>query len=177
MDEGVSWYSTGVDYSSFPENTIAALALVYHATSTGGEDLLKKKHMTLIITASVDYTPDGSWRPPISWKTNQRHIVDQARDWLEQATPKDQKGTVSPVIHVAANSFNIFTTTQGIYHWRRSLCPGFWASPPRPYLLPPGTASPKSSASSSCSHSWPARSWPSSTPWTSNFKPPSPPCP
>ncbi len=133
MDEGVSWYSTGVDYASFPENTIAALALVYHATSTGGEDLLKK-HMTEIITASVDYTPDGSWRPPISWKTTERHIIDQARDWLEQATPNDQKGTVSPVIHVAANSFNIFTTTNGIYHWRRRLCASVLGKSPVPLL-------------------------------------------
>ncbi len=101
IDEGVSWYSTGVDFASPQENIIAALSLVYHATSTGGEELLKK-HMAEIITASVDYTPDGSWRPPSSWQTTERHIVDQARDWLEQATPNDQKGTVSPVIHVAA---------------------------------------------------------------------------
>ena len=52
-----------MDYASFQENTVAALALVYHATSTGSEQLLKQ-HMTEIITASVDYTSDGSWRPP-----------------------------------------------------------------------------------------------------------------
>ena len=63
MDEGVSWYSTGVDYASPQENIVAALALVYHATSTGSEQLLKE-HMTEIMTGSVDYTPDGSWRPP-----------------------------------------------------------------------------------------------------------------
>ena len=40
MDERVSWYSMGVDYASFQENTVAALALVYHATSTGSEQLL-----------------------------------------------------------------------------------------------------------------------------------------
>ena len=50
MDEGVSWYSTGVDYASPQENTVAALALVHHATSTGSEQLLKE-HMTDIMTA------------------------------------------------------------------------------------------------------------------------------
>ena len=35
------------------------VALVYHATSTGGEELLKK-HMAEIIAGSEDYTPDGS---------------------------------------------------------------------------------------------------------------------
>ena len=59
MDEGVSWYSTGVDFASPQENIVAALALVYHATSTGGEELLKK-HMAEIIAGSEDYTPDGS---------------------------------------------------------------------------------------------------------------------
>ena len=59
MNEGVSWYSTGVDFASPQENIVAALALVYHATSTGGEELLKK-HMAEIIAGSEDYTPDGS---------------------------------------------------------------------------------------------------------------------
>ena len=59
MDEGVSWYSTGVDFASPQENIVAALALVYHATSTGGEELLKK-HMAEIIAGSEDYTRDGS---------------------------------------------------------------------------------------------------------------------
>ena len=74
MDEGVSWYSTGVDYAkiyaSHQENTVAALALVYHVTSTGGEELLKK-HMAEIVTGSEDYTSDGSWRPPPSWSSTQ----------------------------------------------------------------------------------------------------------
>jgi len=146
MDEGVSWYSMGVDYASPQENIVAALALVYHATSTGSEELLKK-HMAEIMTGSVDYTPDGSWRPPSSWQTTERHIVDQARDWLEQATPNDQKGTVSPVIHVAANSFNIFTTTNGIYHWRRRLCAGLLGKSPAPLLAPSWDARESSPAS------------------------------
>ena len=59
MNEGTSWYSTGVDYASHQEKTVAALALVYPATSTGGEELLKK-HMAEIVTGSEEYTPDGS---------------------------------------------------------------------------------------------------------------------
>ena len=43
MDQEVSWYSTGLDYASPQENTVAALALVYHATSTGSEQLLKQR--------------------------------------------------------------------------------------------------------------------------------------
>ena len=59
MNEGVSWYSTGVDYASHQEYIVAALAIVYHATSTGGEELLKK-YMAEIVTGSEEYTPDGS---------------------------------------------------------------------------------------------------------------------
>jgi hypothetical protein len=53
MDEGVSWYSTGVDNASPQENIVAALALVHHATSTGSEQLLKE-HMTEIMMGSVE---------------------------------------------------------------------------------------------------------------------------
>jgi hypothetical protein len=60
---GSFWFSTGVDYASPQENIVAALALVYHATSTGSEQLLKE-HMTELMMGSGDYAPDGSWRPP-----------------------------------------------------------------------------------------------------------------
>ncbi len=40
------------------------------------------------------------------------------RDRLEQATPNDKSGTVMLVD--SANYFNIFTTTNGIYHCDRS---------------------------------------------------------
>ena len=53
MDEGVSWFSTGVYDASPQENTVAALALVHHATSTGSEQLLKE-HMTEIMMGSVE---------------------------------------------------------------------------------------------------------------------------
>ena len=59
-EEGVSWYSSGINFASPQENIVAALALVYHATSTGGEELVKK-HMAEIAT-----TPPmvhGSRRP------------------------------------------------------------------------------------------------------------------
>ena len=65
-EEGVSWYSSGINFASPQENIVAALALVYHATSTGGEELLKK-YMIDIVTSSEDYTltvrPSGTSDP------------------------------------------------------------------------------------------------------------------
>ena len=63
MYEGVSWYSTGVDYASFRENTVAALALVNHATSTGSEQLLKH-HMTEIATGFLPRQQEQVVFPP-----------------------------------------------------------------------------------------------------------------
>ena len=50
--------------------------------------------------------------------------------------PKTRRGTVSPVLHLAANSFNIFTTTNGTNHWRRRLCAGILSKSPAPLLAP-----------------------------------------
>ena len=63
MNEGVSWFSTGVDYASFQENTVAALALVYHATSTGSEKLLKQR-MAEIVTGFLPRQQEQVVFPP-----------------------------------------------------------------------------------------------------------------
>ena len=63
MYERVSWYSMGVDYASFQGNTVAALALVYHATSTGSEQLLKH-HMTEIATGFLPRQQEQVIFPP-----------------------------------------------------------------------------------------------------------------
>ena len=116
------WYSSGTDYASPQEIRIAALSVVYHATATGGEDLLRK-HMTDVIDDTRGYAiGDRSWRPPSTWATSKRMVVKHVKDWLVQATPDDKSGTVTPVVEVAKSTFSIFTTTSGIYRWRRRLC-------------------------------------------------------
>lgn len=96
MDEGVSWFSTGVYNASPQENTVVALALVHHATSTGSEQLLKE-HMTDIMTGSVDYTPDGLWRTSFhdAPRGGRLHLVCgrprcSPRSWPREADPQSQ---------------------------------------------------------------------------------------
>ena len=60
--------------------------------------------------------------------------MKNVKDWLGQATPDDKSGTVTPVVEVAKSTFNIFTTTKGIYRWRTKLCATGKSSP---LLAPP----------------------------------------
>ena len=95
---------------------------MYHATATGGEDLLRK-HMADVIDDTQGYAiGDRSWRPPSTWANKKQMVVKNVKDWLVQATPDDKSGTVTPVVEVAKSTFSIFTTTNGIYRWRRRLC-------------------------------------------------------
>ena len=121
MGPGQSWYPVNTSYATAAEYRIAALALVYHATSTGAEDAVKEL-MARIENSTPSYSPDAAWKPPPEWSTTQRGIVESMRDWLEQATPNDTRGTISPVIHIAENKFHIYTTTSTVYTWRRRLC-------------------------------------------------------
>ena len=97
---GQSWYPSGISTATPAEYRVAALALVYHATSTGAEKPMKEL-MTKIFDFTPDYTPGAFWATPPTWSTTDRGILDQTRDWLEQATPSDHRGTISPVVHVA----------------------------------------------------------------------------
>ena len=135
MDQGLSWYPSGISNATSAEYRVAALALVYHATSTGHEKPLKEL-MTKIFVFTPDYTPDAIWAPPPTWSTSDRDILDQTRDWLEQATPSDHRGTISPVVHVAESTYRIFTTTDSVYRWRRRLCAPLKSNTPTPLLAP-----------------------------------------
>ena len=84
---------------------------MYHATTTGGEDILRK-HMTDVIEDTPGYAiGDRSWRPPSTWAKKKQMVVENVKDWLVQATPDDKSGTVTPVVEVAKSTFSIFTTT------------------------------------------------------------------
>ena len=84
---------------------------MYHATATGGEEILRK-HMTDVIEDTQGYAiGDRSCRPPSTWANKKQMVVKNVKDWLVQATPDDKSGTVTPVVEVAKSTFNIFTTT------------------------------------------------------------------
>ena len=124
-----------VAYASAEEHRVAALVLVYYATSmVVGEGL--KQLMTAIVEGTSSYTTDESFRPPPTWSTCERELVGNTRAWLERASPDDKSGTVTPVIHVAAHTYSIFTTTKGIYFWRRRLCAPLKGTPVAPFLAP-----------------------------------------
>ncbi len=52
------------------------------------------------------------------------------------STPKDHRGTINPVIHVAENTYQIYTTTQSVYKWRLRLCAPIKNNNPAPLLAP-----------------------------------------
>ena len=79
MDQGLSWYPSDISYATSAENRVAALALVYHATSTGAEKPMKDL-MTKIFDSTPDYTPGAFWAPPRTWSTTDRGILDQTRE-------------------------------------------------------------------------------------------------
>ena len=132
MDLGKSWYPSGISNATAAEYRVAALALVYHATSTGAEDAVKEL-MARIENSTPSYSPDAAWKPPPEWSTTEQGIIDSTRDWLEQATPYDSRGSISPVIYVADKTYHIYTTTRDVYDWRRRLCARLKIPPPRPY--------------------------------------------
>jgi hypothetical protein len=95
-----------------------------------------KELMTKIINATTTYTSDDAWKPPVDWSTSERDIIEATKDWLEKATPNDSRGTLSPVIHVAENTYHIYTTANSVYKWRRRLCASIHRKSPAPLLAP-----------------------------------------
>ena len=112
-----------------------ALALVYHATSTGGVGRLKQ-NMCQIVDATHDFATDSEFRPPPTWTKSDKNIVNEARDSLVSAIPNSRKGATAPIIHVAMNSYHIFTTTKALYYWRQKLCAKLDSTSPAPFLAP-----------------------------------------
>ena len=82
MDGDVSWFSPGESHAWDQEYTMAALALVYHATSTSSEDDLKHL-MGTIISTTPDFTEgDSDFRPPRTWSTTERGMVNKVKELL-----------------------------------------------------------------------------------------------
>ena len=79
MRRGESWYPAGISTASPAEYLVAALALVYHATSTLAEGALIKL-VTEIFNSTSTYSSDATWKPPPEWSTTQRGIVESMRD-------------------------------------------------------------------------------------------------
>ena len=69
MDGDVSWFSPGESYAWDQEYNMAALALVYHATSTSSEGDFRHL-METIVSMTPDFTEKYSdFRPRHTWST------------------------------------------------------------------------------------------------------------
>lgn len=135
VGQGKSWYPSAISTPTPAEYRVAALALVYHATSTGTEDALKELS-SKIVHASSTYKSGGTWKPPSTSSTSERSIVDSMKEWVEVSTPKDHRGTISPVIHVAETTYHIFAPAHSAYNWRRRLCARIQSKTPTPLIAP-----------------------------------------
>ena len=61
---------------------VAALALVYHATSTSFEDDLRH-FMETIVSTTPDFTEkDSDFRPPRTWSTTEQGMVMKVKELL-----------------------------------------------------------------------------------------------
>ena len=65
----VPWFSPGESYAWDHEYTMAALALVYHATSTSSEGDLRHLMETIVSTTPNFTEKDSDFRPPHTWST------------------------------------------------------------------------------------------------------------
>jgi hypothetical protein len=64
MDSDVSWFSSGESYGRDQDFNMAALALVYHATSTSSEGDLSHLMETIVSTTPNFTEKDSDFRPP-----------------------------------------------------------------------------------------------------------------
>ena len=91
--------------------------------------------MNKIVKSSASHSPGGDWKLPVERSTTKQGIMDSTRDWLEKAMPKGH-GTINPVLHVAENTYHIFTTANTVYNWRRRLCARIQSKTPTPLTAP-----------------------------------------
>jgi len=122
MGEERFLYMSDVAHASAAEYRVAALALVFHATSTLADDALIEL-VTLIADGTSTYSSDTTWKPSLEWSTTQRPGHCRLDEGLARAGhAQRQPRTISPVIYVAESPFHIFTTTNTVQNWRRRLC-------------------------------------------------------
>ena len=136
MDGDVSWFSSGESYAWDQEYNMAALALVYHATSTSSEADLKHL-MKTIVSTTPDFTEkDSDFRPPRTWSTTEQSMVKKVKELLIESMPWDTKGTTAPVIHVGIHCYSIYTTSNVLNKWCKRLCASKDDKNPKPLLAP-----------------------------------------
>ncbi len=103
MDDDVPWFSPVESYAWDQEYNMAALALVYHATSTSSEADLKHLMETIVSTTPSFTEKDSDFRPPHTWSTTERGMVNKVKELLIESMPWDRKGT-APIIHVGIHT-------------------------------------------------------------------------
>ena len=129
MDGDVSWFSPGESYAWDQEYNMAALALVYHATSTSSEGDLRHL-METIVSTTPDFTEKYSdFRPPHTWSTTQQGMVKKVKELLIESMPWNRKGTTAPIIHVGIHTYS---TSNALCKWRTRLCAGVEDKKPVP---------------------------------------------
>ena len=115
---------------------MAALALVYHATSTSSEGDLRHLVESIVSTTPDLAEEDSDFRPPRTWSTTEQGIVNKVKELLIESMPWDTKGTTAPVIHVGIHSYSIYTTAKDLNKWCKRLCAGVNDKNPKPLLAP-----------------------------------------
>jgi hypothetical protein len=136
MGGDVSWFSPGESFSSHQEYNMAALALVYHATSTSSEGDLRHL-MESIVSTTPDLTEeDSDFRPPRTWSTTEQVMVKKVKELLIESMPWDRKGPTTPIIHVGIHTYSIYTTATALHKWCKRLCASKDDKNPTPLLAP-----------------------------------------
>ena len=116
---------------------MAALALVYHATSTTSSEDDLRHFMETIVSTTPDFTEkDSDFRPPRTWSTTEHGMVKKVKELLIESMPWDRKGTTAPVIHVGIHSCSIYTTAKDLNKWCKRLCADMNDKNPQPLLAP-----------------------------------------
>jgi hypothetical protein len=136
MDDDVSWFSPGESYAWGQEHSVAALALVYHATLTSSVGDLRHLMETIVSTTPDLTEKDSDFRPPHTWSTTERGMVKKVKELLIESMPWDTKGSTAPIIHVGIHTYSIYTTAIALHKWCKRLCARKDDKNPKPLLAP-----------------------------------------
>ncbi len=122
------WYSGDKSgaYGTSYEVTLLSLAFVQYAESVVDGITIVKSLLTTIMERSQDYPGhDYLWRPPDSWRREDRDVLDKAKAILTDAISKTGQGKDLQLIQAAmASSCRLSMTTESIVHYRKRLVAG-----------------------------------------------------
>jgi hypothetical protein len=93
--------------------------------------------METIVSTTPNFTEnDSDFRPPHTWSTTERGMVNKVKELLIESMPFDRKGTTTPIIHVGTHTYSIYTTAIALHKWCKRLCASKDDKNPKPLLAP-----------------------------------------